>query len=167
MEFSKTAYFIQKMTEEVEAHVLKRYTLVKKVGSGAYGHVWKVTDRRTGETLALKKIFDAFQHSTDAQRTFREITLLAELDHVNLIKLVQVLRAENDKDLYLVFEFMEADLHNAIGYVSPHAARRSSRTPTTASSSTSSPRASSFSTPLNCCTATLSPPTSSSTQTAP
>lgn len=26
-----------------------------------------------------------------------------------------MIRAENDKDLYLVFEFMEADLHNAIG----------------------------------------------------
>jgi serine/threonine protein kinase len=59
------------MTEEVEAHVLRRYNLLKKVGSGAYGHVWKVTDKKTGDTLALKKIFDAFQHSTDAQRTFR------------------------------------------------------------------------------------------------
>lgn len=28
-----------------------------------------------------------------------------------------MIRAENDKDLYLVFEFMEADLHNAIGYL--------------------------------------------------
>jgi mitogen-activated protein kinase 15 len=55
---------------------LKKYNLVKKVGSGAYGHVWKVTDKKSGETMALKKIFDAFQHSTDAQRTFREITLL-------------------------------------------------------------------------------------------
>lgn len=44
---------------------------MKKVGSGAYGHVWKVTDRKTGNILALKKIFDAFQHSTDAQRTYR------------------------------------------------------------------------------------------------
>lgn len=26
-----------------------------------------------------------------------------------------MIRADNDKDLYLVFEFMEADLHNAIG----------------------------------------------------
>ena len=103
------------MSEEVEAHVLKRYTLTKKVGSGAYGHVWKVTDRKSGETLALKKIFDAFQHSTDAQRTFREITLLNELDHPNVVKLKQVIRAENDKDLYLVFDYMEADLHNAIG----------------------------------------------------
>ncbi len=82
---------------------MKKYNLVKKVGSGAYGHVWKVTDKKSGDTLALKKIFDAFQHSTDAQRTFREITLLQELDHSNIVKLHQVIRAENDKDLYLVF----------------------------------------------------------------
>ena len=35
------------MTEEVEHHVLARYSLTKKVGSGAYGHVWKVVDRKT------------------------------------------------------------------------------------------------------------------------
>lgn len=88
--------------------------MVKKVGSGAYGHVWKVRDRKTGEILALKKIFDAFQHSTDAQRTYREIMFLRMFSHPNIIKLYHVLRAENDKDIYLVFECMEADLHNAI-----------------------------------------------------
>jgi mitogen-activated protein kinase 15 len=59
------------MTEEIEQHILKRYEVLKKVGSGAYGHVWRVKDRKTGDILALKKIFDAFQHSTDAQRTYR------------------------------------------------------------------------------------------------
>ena len=59
------------MSEDVESHILKKYSLMKKLGSGAYGHVWKVTDKKTGHILALKKIFDAFQHSTDAQRTFR------------------------------------------------------------------------------------------------
>lgn len=29
--------------------------------------------------------------------------------------MTNVIKADNDKDLYLVFEFMEADLHNAIG----------------------------------------------------
>jgi mitogen-activated protein kinase 15 len=99
----------------VENHILARYTLTKKIGSGAYGHVWKVTDRKTNATLALKKIFDAFQHSIDAQRTYREICYLHELNHENIIKLLNVFRAENDKDLYLIFEYMEADLHNAIG----------------------------------------------------
>lgn len=56
--------------------------------------------------MALKKIFDAFQHSTDAQRTYREIVFLHELSHPNIIKLHNVIKAENDKDLYLVFEFM-------------------------------------------------------------
>jgi len=102
------------MSEEVEAHVLKRYTIVKKVGSGAYGIVWKVTDRKTGETFALKKIFDAFQHSTDAQRTYREIEILKQLDHPNIIRLHETVRADNNKDVYLLFEYMEADLHNVI-----------------------------------------------------
>ena len=40
---------------------------------------------------------------------------LSEFKHDNIIKLHNVFKAENDKDLYLIFEFMEADLHNAIG----------------------------------------------------
>jgi len=42
----------------------------------AYGIVWKALDKRTGEVVALKKIFDAFRNCTDAQRTFREIMFL-------------------------------------------------------------------------------------------
>lgn len=33
----------------------------------AYGIVWKAIDKKTRETVALKKIFDAFQNATDAQ----------------------------------------------------------------------------------------------------
>lgn len=33
----------------------------------AYGIVWKAVDRTTGETVAVKKIFDAFRNRTDAQ----------------------------------------------------------------------------------------------------
>ena len=40
--------------------------------------------------------------------------VLQELDHENIIKLVNVIRAENDKDIYLVFEYMETDLHAVI-----------------------------------------------------
>jgi serine/threonine protein kinase len=64
------------MSEEVESHVLKDYLLVRKLGSGAYGHVWKVLEKSSKRPFALKKIFDAFQHSVDAQRTYREIRVL-------------------------------------------------------------------------------------------
>jgi mitogen-activated protein kinase 15 len=65
--------------------------------------------------VALKKIFDAFQHSTDAQRTYREIEILKQINHPNIVKLHETFKAENNKDVYLIFEFMEADLHSVIG----------------------------------------------------
>lgn len=65
--------------------------------------------------MALKKNFDAFQNATDAQRTFREIIFLQELSgHENIIRLQNVIRAENDRDIYLVFDFMDTDLHAVI-----------------------------------------------------
>ncbi|EAS03289.2 extracellular response kinase (macronuclear) [Tetrahymena thermophila SB210] len=102
------------MSEDIEPHVLRRYEILSKLGRGAYGIVWKVYDKRTKQVLALKKIFDAFQNSTDAQRTFREIMFLQELDHENIIKVINVIRAKNDRDIYVVFEYMDTDLHAVI-----------------------------------------------------
>uniref|UniRef100_A0ABI7VSL3 Protein kinase domain-containing protein n=1 Tax=Felis catus TaxID=9685 RepID=A0ABI7VSL3_FELCA len=93
---------------EVDHQVAQRYLLKRRLGKGAYGIVWKAVDRRTGEVVAIKKIFDAFRDKTDAQRTFREIMLLQQLgDHPNIIRLLDVIRAENDRDIYLVFESMD------------------------------------------------------------
>ncbi|NWI17183.1 MK15 kinase, partial [Crypturellus soui] len=82
----------------------------------AYGIVWKAVDRRTGETVAVKKIFDAFRNRTDAQvRIHFCLFPLQEFgEHPNIIKLHDVIRAQNDKDIYLVFESMETDLHAVI-----------------------------------------------------
>lgn len=55
------------MTEEVDKHVLRKYDIMQKLGKGAYGIVWKASDKKTKDTVALKKIFDAFQNATDAQ----------------------------------------------------------------------------------------------------
>src|SRR3712207_4908080 len=103
------------MSEEIEQHVLEKYEASQKLGKGAYGIVWKAIDRRTKEVVALKKVFDAFHNATDAQRTYREVIILQELSsHENIIRLRNVLKAENNKDLYLVFDFMETDLHHVI-----------------------------------------------------
>ncbi|KAL8181384.1 UNVERIFIED_CONTAM: Mitogen-activated protein kinase 15 [Gekko kuhli] len=100
---------------EVEERVARRYEIRRRLGKGAYGIVWKAVDRKTGGTVAVKKIFDAFRNRTDAQRTFREIMFLQEFgEHPNIIKLLNVIRAQNDKDIYLVFESMETDLHAVI-----------------------------------------------------
>lgn len=103
------------MTEDIDRHVLRKYEIVSKLGRGAYGIVWKAIDKKTREVVALKKCFDAFQNATDAQRTFREIMFLQELNgHENIIRLLNVLKADNDKDIYLICDYMESDLHAVI-----------------------------------------------------
>ncbi|XP_068017272.1 LOW QUALITY PROTEIN: mitogen-activated protein kinase 15 [Melanerpes formicivorus] len=100
---------------EVEPLVSQKYEIKRRLGKGAYGIVWKAIDRRTGEIVAVKKIFDAFRNRTDAQRTFREVMFLQQFgEHPNIIKLLDVIRAQNDKDIYLIFESMETDLHAVI-----------------------------------------------------
>lgn len=65
--------------------------------------------------MALKKCFDAFRNATDAQRTFREVMYLQELNgHANIIRLLNVIKADNDRDIYLVFDFMGASVCSCV-----------------------------------------------------
>ena len=64
------------MAEDIERHILDRFEIIQKLGKGAYGVVWKAIDKRSHQTVALKKVFDAFHNATDAQRTFREVMFL-------------------------------------------------------------------------------------------
>ncbi|VDK22919.1 unnamed protein product [Anisakis simplex] len=90
------------MSEDVDTHITDKYELHKRLGKGAYGIVWKAIDRRSKDTVALKKIFDAFRNQTDAQRTFREIMFLQEFGrHPNIIKLYNIIKADNDRYRYL------------------------------------------------------------------
>ncbi|EGR28155.1 mitogen-activated protein kinase 2, putative [Ichthyophthirius multifiliis] len=103
------------MSEEIEPHILRKFEIIQKLGKGAYGIVWKAIDRKLKQVVALKKVFDAFHNPTDAQRTFREVMFLQELNgHDNIVKLLNIIKAENNKDIYLVFDFMETDLHAVI-----------------------------------------------------
>lgn len=36
------------------------------------------------------------------------------MDHINVIKLRNIIKADNNKDLYLIFDFMDTDLHAVI-----------------------------------------------------
>lgn len=99
----------------MEPHILRKFEILQKLGKGAYGVVWKAIDKQSKQVVALKKVFDAFQNATDAQRTFREVIFLQELNgHSNIVSLLSLIKAENNKDIYLVFDFMETDLHAVI-----------------------------------------------------
>ncbi|GIX62734.1 cell-cycle-assocaited protein kinase ERK7, putative [Babesia caballi] len=103
------------MSDHIDEHILSKFHILQKLGKGAYGIVWKVVNKETQEVVALKKIFDAFRNSTDAQRTYREIMFLHYLRKSNnIVELKEVYAAKNDRDLYLTFEYVDTDLHAVI-----------------------------------------------------
>ena len=100
------------MANEIDPNILKRFEIERKLGRGAYGIVWKINERNSKKNFALKKCFDSFRNSIDAQRTYREVKYLEQLkNHENIVELVGVYNTENGKDMYLVFDYMPTDLH--------------------------------------------------------
>jgi serine/threonine protein kinase len=81
------------------------------IGQGAYGIVYKGTQHSSGDTVAIKRI--PFADSTPEGgvpcNVIREISLLRELDHPNVVKLLDIIQA-HPGGLYLVFEFVAHDL---------------------------------------------------------
>ncbi|XP_044499572.1 cell division control protein 2 homolog isoform X1 [Mangifera indica] len=86
----------------------KAYEKVEKIGEGTYGVVYKARDRNTNETIALKKIRLEQEDEGVPSTAIREISLLKEMQHGNIVRLQDVVHSENR--LYLVFEYLDLDL---------------------------------------------------------
>lgn len=67
------------------AQLPSHYQPLKPIGKGAYGIVCSAVDTSTGEKVAVKRISGAFDNTVDAKRTLREIMLLRQLRHENII----------------------------------------------------------------------------------
>lgn len=101
-------------TEYGEAN---RYTIKEVIGKGSYGVVCSAVDIKTGEKVAIKKINNVFDHVSDATRILREIKLLRLLRHPDIVEIKHIMLPPSPrqfKDIYVVFELMETDLHQVI-----------------------------------------------------
>jgi cyclin-dependent kinase 2 len=59
---------------------------VEKIGEGTYGVVYKARDRVTNETIALKKIRLEQEDEGVPSTAIREISLLKEMQHRNIVR---------------------------------------------------------------------------------
>ncbi|MBA0570102.1 hypothetical protein Golob_003788 [Gossypium lobatum] len=94
-----------------------KYVPIKPIGRGAYGIVCSAINRETNEKVAIKKINNVFENRVDALRTLRELKLLRHIRHENVIALKDVMmpiQRIGFKDVYLVYELMDTDLHQII-----------------------------------------------------
>ncbi|KAK3940392.1 kinase-like domain-containing protein [Diplogelasinospora grovesii] len=80
---------------------------LEKLGEGTYATVFKGRNRQTGELVALKEIHLDSEEGTPST-AIREISLMKELKHENIVALHDVIHTENK--LMLVFEYMDGDL---------------------------------------------------------
>uniref|UniRef100_A0A671RJ22 Cyclin-dependent kinase 7 n=1 Tax=Sinocyclocheilus anshuiensis TaxID=1608454 RepID=A0A671RJ22_9TELE len=91
----------------------KRYEKLDFLGEGQFATVYKARDKTTSTIVAIKKI--KVGHRTEAKdginRTaLREIKLLQELSHPNIIGLLDAFGHKSN--ISLVFDFMETDLED-------------------------------------------------------
>lgn len=104
-----------------------KYEKLEKLGEGTYGVVYKAKlrgilhfkpwiDNSSSEFFALKKIRLESEDEGIPSTAIREISLLKELNHPNVVKyfmhfecrLIEVIHS--NKKLVLVFEFVDMDL---------------------------------------------------------
>ena len=87
---------------------MEKYQKIEKIGEGTYGVVYKAQNRLTGELVALKKIRLEAEDEGIPSTAIREISILKELQHPNIVRLHDVIHTE--KKLTLVFEYLDLDL---------------------------------------------------------
>ena len=65
---------------------LEKYKRLEKLGEGTYGVVYKAINLETGETVAIKKIRLEKEDDGVPSTAIREISLLKNLKHPNVVE---------------------------------------------------------------------------------
>ncbi|KAA3672301.1 cyclin-dependent kinase-like [Paragonimus westermani] len=84
---------------------MDKYDNLGLVGEGSYGMVIKCRNKETGQLVAIKKFIDSEDDKLVKKIATREIKMLKQLRHDNLVNLLEVFRRK--RRLYLVFEFVD------------------------------------------------------------
>ncbi|GMP60866.1 hypothetical protein CsSME_00023555 [Camellia sinensis var. sinensis] len=88
---------------------MAKYKKVEVIGRGADGVVYKGLDRETNQTVAIKKLHYIHCYNGVPDITIREISLLGQMDHNNIVKLLDVACDDYNK-CHLIFEYLDLDL---------------------------------------------------------
>ncbi|XP_074400221.1 cyclin-dependent kinase-like 1 isoform X3 [Zonotrichia albicollis] len=92
---------------------MERYEKLGKVGEGSYGVVFKCRNKDTGQIVAIKKFLESEEDPVIRKIALREIRMLKQLKHPNLVRLLEVFRRK--RRLHLVLEYCEHTVLHELG----------------------------------------------------
>ena len=102
---------IKDYIQKLDTDSLENYQKLERIGKGSYGSVYKVQNKNTNIIRAMKIIPKKYQK--DNEEIMREINILKNLDHPNVMKIYEFL--EDEKNYYLIQEFCdEGDLESVL-----------------------------------------------------
>ncbi|XP_023782234.1 cyclin-dependent kinase-like 2 [Cyanistes caeruleus] len=84
---------------------MDKYQVLGLVGEGSYGVVTKCRNKDNGQIVAVKKFLESDDDAAVRKIALREMKLLKQLRHENLVNLLDVCKRK--KRWYLVFEFVD------------------------------------------------------------
>ncbi len=88
---------------------MDKYRILECIGEGTYGKVFKAQERESGVVVAIKKFKQNEDEDSHVRKTmFREIKVLQEYRHDNIVNLREVFREKGK--LYLIFDYIERTL---------------------------------------------------------
>ncbi|MDH6465008.1 serine/threonine protein kinase [Micromonospora sp. A200] len=97
------------MSDALPRLVADRYRLISPLGQGGMGRVWKARDEVLHRDVAIKELVPPPSLTNDERREMRERSLrearaIARLNHVNVVRIFDVLRTDGDP--WIVMEYV-------------------------------------------------------------
>ncbi|CAH0485208.1 unnamed protein product [Peronospora farinosa] len=99
------------------SEIAPNYSIECVLGQGSYGQVVRCKHLPTGEIVAIKKIQNVFSDPIDAKRILRELCIVRQLRHPNIVQIREIiapLDMNRFKDLFVVFEYLPSDLEKLL-----------------------------------------------------
>ncbi|KAK2498886.1 hypothetical protein MC885_008545 [Smutsia gigantea] len=91
---------------------MEKYEKLAKIGEGSYGVVFKCRNKTSGQVVAIKKFVESEDDPVVKKIALREIRMLKQLKHPNLVNLIEVFKRK--RKMHLVFEYCDHTLLNEL-----------------------------------------------------